>query len=247
MQIQRLDVYMRETFKGRKLVSKEDYPVSIYAESLTGTMIRCAFEFYFGLYLAGDTYETKAGDAFYFEFSEFGLMARYYFIASPYEWEPEPPKVYAYNEIYGGNIETYVFGPDIVSSGDVKFLGRNTGLTLNNKDLYHVYKDDEKFSYRVDLKRRILYKWSPIGYYLTEATEEEKLHGKLPDIEKVFNPATTESHPDNNFHQTAISLFTNTRVVRHRRPNTSMPNSSDIWGGFFGGVYLGGGFDDKDK
>ncbi|WP_367297273.1 hypothetical protein [Loigolactobacillus coryniformis] len=241
MLIQRLDIYQRETLKDGVSQGKEPYALSLYASKVTSYSINAAFRYHFDLDLAGDTYQTE--DSYYYEFSKFWLTARYYFVDSPYKWEPKLPKIGAANDGKHGYISYNMFGPDIMNSGDLKWLGLNTGLTLNNKDLARLYKGFEAYSYPVDLKRRKLYNGYR-GYYLTPATEKEKATGKLPDLEKVFNPSTTLSRPDNDFHENYLTMTTNTRVKPHYQPNL---NLSDMWGGFFGGVYLGGGFDIKDK
>lgn len=241
MLIQRLDIYQRETLKNGVSQGKEPYALSLYAAELMNFWVNDAFSLHFDLDLAGDTYQLK--DSYYYEFSKFGLTARYYFVNSPYTWEPKPPKIWAADDVKKGFIRYLIFGPAIVNSGDLKWLGLNTGLTLNNKDLARLYKGFEDDSYPVDLKRRKLYNGHR-GYYLTPATEKEKITGKLPDLEKVFNPSTTLSRPDNDFHENYLTMTTNTRVKPHYQPNL---NLSDMWGGFFGGVYLGGGFDSKDK
>lgn len=241
MLIQRLDIYQRETLKDGVSQGKEPYALSLYAPKLMSFWVNDAFSLHFDLDLHGDTYQTE--DSYYYEFSKFGLTARYYFVNSPYTWEPKPPKIWAADDAKFGCLQYDVVGPNIMNSGDLKWLGLNTGLTLNNKDLARLYKDREAYSYPVDLKRKKLY-FGNHGYYLTPATEKEKITGKLPDLEKVFNPSTTLSRPDNNFHETYLTMTTRTRVKPHYQPNL---NLSDMWGGFFGGVYLGGGFDSKDK
>lgn len=241
MLIQRLDIYQRETLKDGVSQGKEPYALTLYATELMNFWVNDTFSLYFDLDLAGDTYQTE--DGYFYEFSKFGLTARYYFVSSPYTWEPKPPKIWAADDAKRGYISYYIVGPDIVNSGDLKWLGLNTGLTLGNTDLARLYKDSEAYSYPVDLKRRKLY-FGNYGYYLTPATEKEKATGKLPDLEKVFNPSTTLSRPDNDFHENYLTMTTRTRVKPHYQPNL---NLSDMWGGFFGGVYLGGGFDSKDK
>lgn len=237
MLIQRLDIYQRETLKNGVSQGKEPYALTLYASKVTSYSINSAFKYHFDLDLAGDTYHTE--DSYYYEFSRFGLTARYYFVDSPYKWEPKLPKIGAANDGKHGYISYNMFGPDIMNSGDLKWLGLNTGLTLNNTDLARLYKGFEAYSYPVNLKRRKLYNGYR-GYYLTPATEKEKATGKLPDLEKVFNPSTTLSRPDNDFHENYLTMTTNTRVKPHYQSNL---NLSDMWGGFFGGVYLGGGFD----
>lgn len=238
MLIQRLDIYQRETLKNGVSQGKEPYALSLYVPKLLNFWVNGAFKIHFDLDLHGNTYQTK--DSYFYEFSKFGLTARYYFVNSPYTWEPKTPKIWAANDAKQGYIDYYVvFGPDIMNSGDLRWLGLNTGLTLGNTDLSRLYKGLEAYSHPVDLKRRKLYSGYH-GYYLTPATEKEKVTGKLPDLEKVFNPSTTLSRPDNDYHETYLTMTTNTRVKPHYQPNLNM---SDMWGGFFGGVYLGGGFD----
>ncbi|QEA53697.1 hypothetical protein [Loigolactobacillus coryniformis] len=241
MLIQRLDIYQRETLKDGVSQGKDPYALSLYVPKLLSFWVNDVFSLHFGLDLAGDTYQTEK--SYFYEFSKFGLTARYYFVNSPYTWEPKPPKIWAAGDAKLGCIKYYIVGPDIVNSGDLKWLGLNTGLTLGNTDLARLYKDNEAYSYPVDLKRQKLY-FGNYGYYLTPATEKEKVTGKLPDLEKVFNPSTTLSRPDNDFHENYLTMTTNTRVKPHYQSNL---NLSDMWGGFFGGVYLGGGFDSKDK
>jgi len=238
MLIQRLDIYQRETLKNGVSQGKEPYALSLYTADLTNFWVNGAFKIHFDLDLHGDTYQTK--DSYFYEFSKFGLTARYYFVNSPYTWEPRLPKIWAADDAKQGYIDYYlVFGPDIMNSGDLRWLGLNTGLTLGNTDLSRLYKGLEAYSHPVDLKRRKLYSGYH-GYYLTPATEKEKATGKLPDLEKVFNASTTLSRQDNDYHETYLTMTTNTRVKPHYQPSL---NLSDMWGGFFGGVYVGGGFD----
>lgn len=242
MRIQRLDIFQRETFVGKVSQGKEAYADTTYATKVSNYDINDAFCYHFDLDLNGDTYVDK--DCYFYEFSKFGLSARYYFVISPYDWDFIPPKVWAEADRTSGQIVLGAVGPDWVNSGDLKYLGRNTGLTMNNRDLAWVYKGLEGFSWPVNTKLNKLF-FGHKSFYLTEATSLEIEQGKLPDLEKVINPSTTESHPDNNYHENGISMMVkNRRTKPHYQPSQ---NNQNLWGGFFGGVYLGGGFDNQDK